>query len=142
MNVTYVEKDKVLSVLCKNLTPEIPQRVNLAEFCSQSGIDSNTLNAILSYFKRIGLVGSFNLRYGLPTFDVLLYTEAFDVFNRGGFTVQEEMLQKEVQKLLLEIERLKPTLGDKIEKITTIGNNIAGIAGGFLGGFISATKSL
>lgn len=141
MNVTYVEKDKVLTYLCEHQMPERVQRVNLAELCSQTGIDARTINAILTYFQRIGLIGSFNLQYGLPAFNLLLYTEAFDVFNRGGFTVQEEMLQKEVQKLLLEIERLKPTLGDKIEKITTIGNNIASIAGGFLGGFISAAKS-
>ena len=100
------------------------------------------LEAILAYFKRLRLIGSYNLRHQVPAVSVLLYTDAFDIFNRGGFYAQEELLQKEVQKLLLEIERLKPTLGDEIEKISTIGNNIAGIAGALFGGFISATKSL
>ncbi len=50
--------------------------------------------------------------------------------------MQENMLQKEVEKLLLEIERLKPTLGDKIEQVSTIANNIAGIAGSIVRGFV------
>lgn len=141
MNITFIEKDKVLTYLCENLSPERPVYINLSHICSTTGCDTHTLAAILTYFNRIGLIGSFNLRHHSPTFLILLYTEAFDVFNRGGFAMQEEVLQKEVEKLLLEIERLKPTLGDKIEKITTIGNNIAEIASGFLGGIISAAKS-
>ena len=142
MNITYAEKDKVLTYLCENLTPEKVTHFSLSHFCSTTGCDSYTLEAILAYFKRLRLIGSYNLRHQVADVSVLLYTDAFDIFNRGGFYAQEELLQKEVQKLLLEIERLKPTLGDEIEKISTIGNNIAGIAGTLFGGFISASKSL
>ena len=69
------------------------------------------------------------------------YAEAFDIFNRGGFVAQENLLQKEVEKLLLEIERLKPTFGDKAEKITTIANNLACIVGIFLSTIIVGNKS-
>ena len=43
------------------------------------------------------------------------------------------MLEKEVEKLLLEIESLKPTFGDKMEKLSTIAANISGIVGSFMG---------
>lgn len=137
MNITYKEKDKVLFYLCENLIPEKYQQFSLPDFCSNTEITPQTLDVILSYFKRIGLIESFNLRYNTPIVTIIIYTECFDIFNRGGFTVQENMLQKEVEKLLLEIESLKPTLGNKIEQISTIGNNIAGIVNGILRGIIS-----
>ena len=56
-----------------------------------------------------------------------VHQSAFDLFNRGGFTMKENILQKEIEKLLLEVERLKPSLGDKVERITTIISNIANI---------------
>lgn len=137
MNITYKEKDKVLFYLCENLMPEKYQQFSLYDFCSTTEMKAQTLDVILSYFQRIGLIKSFNLRYSCPFVAIIIHTECFDIFNRGGFTVQENMLQKEVEKLLLEIESLKPTLGNKIEQISTIGNNIAGIVNGFLLGIIS-----
>ena len=39
------------------------------------------------------------------------------------------MLAKEVEKLNLEIKRLKPALGDKIERLSNIAGNLTGIVG-------------
>lgn len=106
------------------------------EFIRECGLDSQIVNSILLYFQRIGIVKRVNYQHHSELFIIEILTEAFDLFNRGGFTMQENMLQKEVEKLLLEIERLKPTLGDKIEQVSTIANNIAGIAGNVVRSFV------
>jgi hypothetical protein len=56
---------------------------------------------------------------------------AHDFVRRGGFAVQEELLQKNIEKLLLEIESLKPSMPDRVEKITSIIGGIS-TALGFL----------
>lgn len=127
MNVTYIEKDKVLNFLCKNCSPEQLLKIPMHQLKTETGFNTTELNIILSYFNRIGLIAELDFKHLSAFVRLIIYTEAFDVFNRGGFTVQENMLQKEVEKLLLEIERLKPSIGDKIEQITTIANNIASI---------------
>lgn len=137
MNITFKEKDIVLNLLCnENILPENIYNINRWDFLERSGLDTRVVNSILLYFQRIKIVDDVNYRHNSDTFTITILTEAFDIFNRGGFTMQEDMLQKEVEKLLLEIERLKPTLGDKIEQVSTIANNIAGIAGSVVRGFV------
>ena len=133
--ITPELKDKILSTLCswEELYPGELTPINTAEFLRKVEVDSRTALSILDYFQHIGLIGELNYRHSSPTFYVIVYTNAFDICNRGGFVVQEQLFQKEVEKLLLEIKRLKPALGDKAEQITTIANNLAGIAGAFFG---------
>jgi len=140
--ITPELKDKILSALCswEDLYPEEQTPINTAEFLRKVEVDSRTALSILNYFQRIGIIGELNFRYSSPTFCLIVNTEAFDISNRGGFVVQEQLLQKEVEKLLLEIKRLKPTLGDKAEQITTIANNLAGIIGTFFVTAVSVIK--
>lgn len=138
MNITYKEKDVVLNLLCNEETIAEQQCwLNRQDFINQSGLDTQALASTLKYFERLGIISSLNYRHSAPTFSLIVHQEAFDVLNRGGFTMQEEVLQKEVQKLLLEIERLKPSIGDKIETVSTIANNIASVVGSFIGGWNS-----
>ena len=131
--ITFKEKDLLLAFLCENCEPESNFSFSQQECLNVTGLKQLEINSILQYFLRIGIIGSFNFRYSCSVIYVELRMEALDILNRGGFTAQENMLQKEVEKLLLEIERLKPSIGDKIEQVSTIANNIAGIAGNFIG---------
>ena len=140
MNLVTAElKDKVLSVLCswEDMYPEQYVVINTADFLKKADVNSRAAFAILNYFKRIGIIEDLSFMHSAPEFRLVINTEAFDIANRGGFVVQEQLLQKEVEKLLLEIERLKPTLGDKAEHISTIANNIAGITGTIIGAAVS-----
>ena len=92
-----------------------------------TGYTPRFINAVLEGFQHEKLIGNLNLQFSSPSFYLEVYQSAFDLFNRGGFTMKENLLQKEVEKLLLEIEKLKPSLGDKVEKITSIISNIANI---------------
>lgn len=133
MNITYKEKDAVLNYLCNcdEVVPERLSQINRLKYVSHVGTDEKTALSVLQYFNRIGIVSNLNYRYHSDTFYVIVRQEAFDLLNRGGFTVKEYLLQQEVEKLLLEIERLKPSIGDKIEKISTIVSNIANIIKAF-----------
>ncbi|MGC9332116.1 MAG: hypothetical protein ACP5DZ_09625 [Bacteroidales bacterium] len=51
--------------------------------------------------------------------------DAHDLVSRGDFVVKEELLEKEIKKLLLEIESLKSSFPEKAERFTSI---IAGIS--------------
>ncbi|MBM6864332.1 hypothetical protein H6A66_03955 [Bacteroides caecigallinarum] len=129
MNITYTEKDNVLRFLVENeyVTPESFIKLSLSQIMDETGYNSEYINAVLEGFQKEGLISDLNLRYGVPSFYLIVHQSAFDLFNRDGFTMKENLLQKEVEKLLLEVERLKPSLGDKIEQITTIANNIMSI---------------
>lgn len=126
MNITHTEKDEVLSYLVnyETVMPESLSCIDLVDMQSSTGYTCRFINSILMGFKQEGLISDLNLRCACPSFHVIVHQQAFDMFNRGGFTMKEDLLKKEVEKLLLEIELLKPTLGDKIEQFTTIANNI------------------
>lgn len=57
--------------------------------------------------------------------------DLFDLYNRGGFVVQEEILKANIEKLGYELDSLKdqlsPSLVDKVEKITKIASAITGV---------------
>lgn len=129
MNITYLEKDRVLSYLVNH--PDVCvneySSISREDIEKQTGYDIRLINSILGGFQQEGLISNLNLRFSSPSFYLEINQSASDLFNRGGFALKEQVLQKEVEKLLLEVERLKPSLGDKIEKISTIVNNIVGI---------------
>ncbi len=53
--------------------------------------------------------------------------ELYDFHRKGGFTVQDELLKKNIEKIYLEIENLKPHFSEKAElfaNISTIGTAI------------------
>jgi hypothetical protein len=112
-------------------------RMDSKKFIEKSGLDAQTIESILKNFERNGLISDLNYRYSCPSISLIIHQETFDILNRGGFTLQEAMLQKEIENLLLEIEQIRPTVGDKIEKISNIANNIASIVGSFLNGLNS-----
>ena len=124
--ITPEEKDALLRYLCEKNQPEKVCRRSLIEMRQATLLSDATIIALISYFHRCGLVqhvaGSFNSIK--PTADLLVTIEAFDFVRRGGFTFQEQILQNEIEKLTLEVERLRPSLGDKIEQISTIASNL------------------
>ncbi len=126
--ITCEEKDAVLRVICKNnLQTEVLLPVKRKVFIDATGLDEQTVLSVLCHFQSLGLISKLNYRYHIDLFYMIVHTKTADLFQRGGFTMKEYLLQQEVEKLLLEVERLKPSLGDKIEQISTIVSNIANI---------------
>jgi hypothetical protein len=64
---------------------------------------------------------------------ICMKVSSHDFVLRGGFVAQEELIAQNIEKLLLEIESLKPSMPDKVSAITTIAANIATALALFVG---------
>ena len=117
--ITPELKDNVLSTMVHSGYMQI--EFSLKEFSVSLNIDSDVLDSIISNFERLNLC-VVTRRLG-GNIKVLLNAEAHDMVRLGGFTAQDELLKKNIEKLLLELESLKPNFPEKAERI-------AGIIGG------------
>jgi hypothetical protein len=110
--ITHVEKDKVLSWLCLNNCYKASDILLEIEF--------DVLNKVLSYFERRGLIMENTIRKSQQEFNLIVNVEAYDLFNRGGYTAVEENLIKNLQKLELELTQLQSKFPDQVRNITSI----------------------
>ena len=130
ISITPKLKDAILEVLCTQCKPENTSNItNVNDFLKEIDTNFDTLNAILSQFQRLGFIDDLNSRRVAIFF--ILRVEAIDFYNRGGFVAQEELLKKNIEKLLLEIEDLKPSIPEKAERIANISNAIISALGLF-----------
>lgn len=127
--ITPAIKDNVLKWLCLNLKPESLYTIDMEDLLKTANIDFDTLNSVLSYFERIGLIEELNSRR--VAIHLIVRVEANDFLLRGGFVGQEELLETNIKKLLLEIDNLKKQLGpDKLETV----NKLSSIASAVFSG--------
>jgi len=124
--ITPELKDRVLSAMVN--TGHMNIELFLLEFSASLNIEMDVLDAILSNFERLNIC-SVHRCFGGKV-NVMLHAEAHDMVRLGGFTAQDELLKKNIEKLLLELESLKPNFPERAERIS-------GIIGG-----ISAALSL
>jgi hypothetical protein len=127
--ITPYLKDRLLTYLLNNCVPEQLISVKPNAILNELAMTFDTFNAIMVQFQRIGFVEELNLRRVAIQF--ILSVEAHDFAIRGGFVAQEELIEKNLNKLLLEIENLKKDLGP--QKLETL-NKLAGIASGIIAG--------
>ncbi len=127
--ITYIEKDKVLAFLCSKNMPEQMATYSLKELLVETDLSFSDLNAILSYFSRNDLISSNSLRKQSPFFQTIVYIEAFDLYQKGGYTIVEEQLTKNLEKLNLELEELRSDFPEKTATLTSIITAITGVIG-------------
>lgn len=124
--ITPIIKDSVLKWLCLNSEPEVLCKINMADLLETTNLTFDTLNSVLTYFQRIGFIEELNARR--VAIFLILRVEANDFLLRGGFAEQEEILENNVKKLLLEIENLKKQLGpdhlETVNKLSSIASTI------------------
>lgn len=135
MNITYYDKDKILSYLIniEDICPEVCYQVDFLRMQKELACTPHFINAVLEGFKSRVFIYDLNLRLTGETFFLIITQDAFDFFNRGGFAMEEDLLQKEKVKLSKEIESLEPNIIDKIDKTTTIIDNILKLINPFRG---------
>ena len=121
MIISSTLKDRILKDLVEVSFPTFT--IKLRESAKDYEIDSYTLEIILDYFESMGFMEQCKMLGG--TINIYMKGPAYDFYSHGGFTGQEELLAKNIQKLLLEIESLKPSMPDKVGTITSIAGNIA-----------------
>jgi len=91
---------------------------NLHGLANNFNIDCEVLDAILSNFERLNLCRVDRFIGG--RIDIVLNAEAHDLVRLGGFTAQDELLKKNIEKLLLELENLRHDFPEKAERIAAI----------------------
>lgn len=94
------------------------------QLANELNCSSDTIRAILDYFNRLNLISATNYTIGGDVI-ISLNVEASDMALRGGFVAQEELIKKNFEKLLLELDSLKSKFPKNIETITSIIGNIS-----------------
>jgi len=122
MLINPATKDKILTYLVLNAKVEQFQSGDTASILEGLAVDFDTFYAVMTYFERIGVLKELGLnRRGVH---FILLTEAHDFYLRGGFTFQEEVLEANIKKLVLEVDLLKKQIGpdqlDRVNKISSI----------------------
>jgi hypothetical protein len=119
-------KDKILNKIVKE-SPEMTFGFDVEDSKKIFGFEPELVSSILDYFESIGLIDQDKFLGGEIMIEILI--PAHDLVARGGFTAKEELLGKNLEKLLSEIESLKATMPEKVESIASIVSDItAGLA--------------
>ena len=128
MNPIIEEKDLMLSFVCEHGSYAGVAGFTYTEYPVKG---KEKVIGIMKHFQRLNLISECSANAYKVSF--LLHLEASELLSKGGFKAQEELLQANIEKLLLEIEDLKPSLPHKVETITNIAANIATAVGLFFG---------
>lgn len=124
--ITPIIKDSVLKWLCLNLEPEVLCKIDIADLLKTTNLTFDALNSVLTYFQRIGFIEELNARR-VAVF-LILRVEASDFLLRGGFVEQEEILESNIKKLLLEIKDLEKQVSphhlETVNKVSSIASTI------------------
>ncbi len=115
-------KDRILNKIV-NESPEMTFGFDSEDSQKIFGYNAELVRSVLDYFEDIGLIDQDKFLGGEIMLEILI--PAHDLVSHGGFTAKEELLTKNIQNLLLEIESLKPILPEKVETITSILSGIA-----------------
>ena len=121
--IDHIVKDAILSNLLKKAGDNLSISLNINKSMEDFGCNSAILEAVLQHFEDRGFIDATYMLGGAVY--IRLKVTAYDFANHGGFTAQEELLEKNIKKLLLEVESLKPAFGDKVKLITDITSGIA-----------------
>ena len=120
--ITPELKDKILNNLLSH--NDVTYTFNIMQLANELNCSSDTIRAILDYFNRLNLISATNYTIGGDVI-ISLNVEASDMALRGGFVAQEELIKKNFEKLLLELDSLKSKFPKNIETITSIIGNIS-----------------
>ena len=117
-------KDEILTKICENIPPyTLPTSFSPSLLCD----DFDLLRTCLNKFQERGLITDLNLRRTSCTFSPT--ASAIELLNRGGFVFEEDILTKELEKAILEIDKLKakPGLKKYVEQITGVTSIISNL---------------
>lgn len=119
--ITADQKDAILHLLFDMVDTD---REVLAVYTMFDKVVSfKQLEQILRHFERLGLIQIYHL-YDIDI-HVELRVEADRFVQRGGFTGQEEIFQKNVEKLLWEVEKLERIDGPQKNEVGEIRKKIS-----------------
>ena len=114
-------KDQILFKIV-NESPQMTFAFDSEDSMEIFGFDPELVGSVLDYFEHIELIDQDKFLGGEIMLEILI--PAHDLVSRGGFTAKEDLLTKNIEKLLVEIESLKPLIPEKIETISNLVSDI------------------
>lgn len=99
-------KDSVLKKLCDELEPYHLYHIDIKAFES----DPQLLHTCLMQFQELGLIQQYSSG---PISSVVLTADAIDFLRKGGFVFEETVLLQQLDKVILELEKLQSESGLK-----------------------------
>ena len=140
MLLTADVKDLVLRHLVENCN--LGEGVGLIVDNAIGGISGDQLHAVLEQFGDLDLI-DFDGYQSTDRSWVLIRVKltAHDFIHEGGFYGKYELFKNNVEKLLLEVEKLEGTDANKDKKFTNIKGKIAEYLG-YIATLSSATESI
>lgn len=123
MLITTQQKDQVLQKICGFADYDCGFYLDYKEF---PDINETSVNGIMRYFERIGFIRNFTYVKHMRVQFALNY-EATDFLLKGGFHAQEEILNANMERLSLEIDRLTPKLGEDAINLLNICANLCSV---------------
>jgi hypothetical protein len=116
-------KDVIIKWLITNFEPTPQIQVSSSDLAACFDISDHVLRLFLKQLHRMQIIDYSEL--GAGHIMLMPHMELYDFHSRGGFTVQDELLKKNIEKLHLEIEKLKPHFSEKAGMFA----NLSAIAG-------------
>ena len=131
--ITPAIKDKILSAIIAEDESVSLAVISYKEIFPKKEIKYWEFKTILQSFEELGLVK--NVSCSSEDYNtVVRMCKLYDLFQRGGFVGQEEILRANLFKLNSELLKLEKELGqsylDRIKNILDIANSISGFFSG------------
>jgi len=119
--ITSKLKDELLKKLLdlSNETGKLRFGFSLNDVAKELGISIEILRKLLKHFQDRGLIRAFLTKDNTSPLTIELEIEAFD-FHKLGFRGEKLLREKRIEKLLLEINQLKPSFSEKTQQINSV----------------------
>lgn len=130
--ITPKMKDDVLKHLVEAEVAVTHHNVDANPILDDTGISLSDFNGILLSFNNSGIIEYKGLSRG-HYFDVLVNESAHDKLYKGGYQMEELILEHELTKLHNEIEELNKNFSkENLLKVTGIASNLTSLLSLFL----------
>ncbi len=122
-------KDRLLEFITQEQFLEQTVYIKHDDLCKNTDCTKEQMRGMLAQFNRHGFISDFAYAHHFVQYRARL--EGYEFVRKGGFVAHDKLLKLNFEKLLLEIEYLRPKLPERAESLTSILSNIT-TALGFL----------
>lgn len=125
--ITPEIKDQILSYLCEYYELEGVCVLDNDELFEIVPVDLNELEAFIGQLKRMNLFGPDSVVVSETKTYIQIYLEAQDFLRIGGFTAREAILIQNIDKLDLEVQKLRENPSDTLATAANIAAILANV---------------